>query len=278
MPLAMTVSNCVINTVARVLTPFGWLYDGASCREVTLNDSGLSALEVVPPNVREDRVMLYFHGGAHIMFSPYTHRELLGRLALNSQTRVVAVNYRKAPKDPFPAGLEDALSAWQWVSNQYPQANVVVGGDSAGGNLTFALLVRLAQLNAPQPAAAFGFSPWLLLNRAAGWWATKLYMNGHSAEDPLISPALASRAIAAKMPPFLIHAADDEGLRVDAEVMTGLCRGSGVPVELQLYSGCMHDFQYAPLLYPEACKDSLERLTVFLDRHWEAGKTGKAGK
>lgn len=279
-------ANSVIKFIARYLHPVFRLLDGARCRELVINDEGLKVLEVQATSVLDNRVVIYFHGGAHVLLSPYTHRALLGRLSLQLQARVIAVDYRKAPENPFPAGLDDALEALRWVRLKHPDASVVVGGDSAGGNLTFALLLRLVELGFPQPSAAFGFSPWLLLGQRsadtappdlekeyAAWdenvcWAADMYIDVNSRDNPLISPIRASCEAVSQFPPVLIHADKKEPLHVDAELMAALCKKAGVAFEFKMYSGCMHVFQGFPWMFPKEAQDSLDRLATFLDSHW----------
>lgn len=98
------------------------------------------------------------------MGSVASHSNLLGRLAEATCARVIAVNYRLAPEDPFPAGLEDAMEALEWTRRTHPSAAVAIAGDSAGGNLAFALMVKLAQEGGTQPVACAGLSAWLLLD------------------------------------------------------------------------------------------------------------------
>mmetsp|Transcript_89627 Transcript_89627/g.236425 ORF Transcript_89627/g.236425 Transcript_89627/m.236425 type:complete len:301 (+) Transcript_89627:72-974(+) len=286
--VGLKFTNACVNLCSRVVVPLWQLKDGATCQEVDLNSStGLKGLEVVAPNAVQDRVLLYFHGGAHCLFSPHTHRELLGRISAAARARVVAVNYSKAPDRPFPAGLNDALASWHWVAQKYPNALVAVGGDSSGGNLAFALLLRLVELDLPRPVAGFGLSPWLLLHSAVveertpealkpkfarfhrnASWAADLYRGGHPSDDPFVSPALASVELVAKLPPVLIHASADEPLAVDAKEMASLCEQAGVAVELKLFDGVPHVFQGFPLLFPKSTRDSLHLLTLFLERHW----------
>jgi acetyl esterase/lipase len=93
------------------------------------------------------------------------YTQFLRRLSTATKSHVISVNYRKTPEHPFPAALDDALSAFRWLLRKgYSPRSVAVLGDSAGGNLAFALSVRLAQLGEPQPAACLGLSPWLLLD------------------------------------------------------------------------------------------------------------------
>jgi len=78
------------------------------------------------------RVMLYFHGGGYVAGLPWTHRELLGRLARATRLAVIAPKYRLAPKHPLPAALEDAVAAWDGLTARFSPGQIVLGGDSAG--------------------------------------------------------------------------------------------------------------------------------------------------
>eukprot|EP00929_Paragymnodinium_shiwhaense_P030275 TRINITY_DN17183_c0_g1_i1.p1 TRINITY_DN17183_c0_g1~~TRINITY_DN17183_c0_g1_i1.p1 ORF type:complete len:410 (+),score=55.79 TRINITY_DN17183_c0_g1_i1:77-1306(+) len=140
--------------------------DGLFCQRLQLGSAAphLDALEIAPPGADDKRIVLFFHGGAHCLCSASTHADMVGRLSQATKSRFISLNYRMAPEHPFPAGLEDALTALRWVRQRYPRATVAVAGDSAGGNLAFALLVKLAQLGETQPAACIGLSPWLLLD------------------------------------------------------------------------------------------------------------------
>lgn len=137
--------------------------DGVQTRPITVSKY-LDGVEFLPGRMLENRVILYLHGGAHCMGSAASHSNLLGRLAEAACARVVAVNYRLAPEHPFPAGLEDALEALEWTRRTYPSAAVAIAGDSAGGNLAFSMMVKLAQQGERQPVACAGLSAWLLLD------------------------------------------------------------------------------------------------------------------
>lgn len=290
----LKMANAISECYGTMTAPVVRYYDSASCHIDTVGDNGVGVVEVRAPDAEDDRIVLYFHGGAYVLWSANTHRELLGRLSKATRARIVAVNYRLAPKDPYPAALEDALAAWRWVKGRNPSAQIAVGGDSAGGNLTFALLLRLAQLSEQQPIAAFGLAPWLLLHpglveerrrrsgnvenithamwsRGAGNVAA-LYTQNHPSDDPLVSPVLASVEMVSSFPPVLIHADQDEPLAEDAKDMASLCSQAGVPVELKLYSlpFCWpgHVFQAFPRMYRAAAQDSLEQVGMFLAKHW----------
>eukprot|EP00928_Gymnodinium_smaydae_P029875 TRINITY_DN22379_c0_g2_i1.p1 TRINITY_DN22379_c0_g2~~TRINITY_DN22379_c0_g2_i1.p1 ORF type:complete len:353 (-),score=42.01 TRINITY_DN22379_c0_g2_i1:200-1192(-) len=161
--VTMRVGRALSNMGARCTAPVVSAYDRAHCEYVQITDA-LRGILVKAKEAQDDRILLHFHGGAHCLGSVWWTRELVGRLSAATGATVVSVEYRLAPEHPFPAGLEDALTAWRWVKRQYPDAPVAVAGDSAGGNLCFALLVKLAQLQEEQPIACVTMSPWLLLD------------------------------------------------------------------------------------------------------------------
>jgi epsilon-lactone hydrolase len=110
--------------------------------------------------VRQDRVVLYLHGGAFITETPMFHGALLARICRVARARGLMVSYRLAPEHPFPQALDDCLDAYRWLLAQgLEPSRVVVAGDSAGGNLTLALLLRLRDEGLPLPAGAVALSP-----------------------------------------------------------------------------------------------------------------------
>src|SRR5580700_2279621 len=104
-------------------------------------------------------VLLYLHGGGYFACSARTHRPFTTAFA-QSGLRVYAPDYRLAPENPFPAGLEDAVAAWHAVRAEIgPSTPMVIGGDSAGGGLALATMLKLRDGGAALPAAAALFSP-----------------------------------------------------------------------------------------------------------------------
>lgn len=123
----------------------------------------VGCLEVAAPDVEPGRAILYFHGGAHNTGSMWYYTEFLSRLSETTRTCVYAVDYRLAPENPYPAALDDALDAWAWLCAERSNDHIAIAGDSAGGNLCFALMVKLATAARPQPVACVALAPWLLL-------------------------------------------------------------------------------------------------------------------
>lgn len=296
--LMMKTAKGLWSACSRAQAPMVKLYDGATCEKLQMG-ADLAGIMVAAKDVRPDRLILHFHGGAHCMGTVWVTRELIGRLSAATKSRVISVEYRLAPEHPFPAGLDDALGAWRWVCKEHPGIPVALAGDSAGGNLAFALLVKLAQLQEMQPVACVTMSPWLLLDhdkcmkrstsrsldststasissRVAEKFENEWiigssrcvgrYVQDHSPTDPLVSPLLAGEDLVARFPPVLIHAAEGEPLAADARDMALLCERSGATAQVELFPGSMHCFQALP--FKEHAKSSLQKMDAFLERYW----------
>lgn len=109
---------------------------------------------------KEDRVILYFHGGGHIMGSSNSHKFLTLKLAKITNMKVLSINYRLAPEEPHPAALEDCVSVYKWLlSSEFQAKNVIIAGDSAGGYYTLLTLLKLRDDGIPLPAGAICLSP-----------------------------------------------------------------------------------------------------------------------
>lgn len=228
-----------------------------------------------------DRVVLHLHGGAYILGSPRTHRGLAAALARTARARVLLPDYRLAPEHPFPAALDDAVATYRWLVHQrgVDPARVAVCGDSAGGGLALALLVRLRELGEPLPACYVGLSPWTDLagtgasmqdNAARDPWlraeltplAAVAYAGDRSLDDPLVSPLYADLT---GLPPMLVHAGDHEILLDDARRTVARAREAGVVADLGVFDGLWHVFQAFPGI-PES-RWSLREIGAFIRRH-----------
>lgn len=121
-------------------------------------------------------VVLWLHGGAYCFLSASSHRNITVQLANRAQVRVLAINYRLAPADPFPAGLDDALTTYRWLTEYVglSPSLIFIAGDSAGGALALSTLQRLRTEELPMPAGAIVVSPWLDLTLASEGWADSM--------------------------------------------------------------------------------------------------------
>jgi len=172
----------------------------------------------LPPHGPTDRAVLYLHGGGYNQGSLISHRALVTRIARASGIRVLSLEYRLAPEHPFPAALDDAVAAYQWVLAQgFAPAHLVVAGDSAGGGLAVAMLVALRDQGIALPAGAALLSPWTDLSDPGGTWErdapadllltpeglhtmARDYLGDRNLTTPLASPIYADPACIATTP------------------------------------------------------------------------------
>ena len=230
-------------------------------------------------------VLLYLHGGGYFACSARTHRPFTTGFAQRG-LRVYAPDYRLAPEHPFPAGLDDAVAAWHAVRAEVGESTpMLIGGDSAGGGLALATMLRLRDEGAALPAAAVLFSPLTDLvgigesrrtndRRCAMFHgsglarATEFYMadTGGDPHDPLASPLYADLR---GLPPLLIHVGADETLRDDSTELAARARAAGVRVEITLWPVVPHVWQLFHPFVPEG-RQSLAAAAAFL-RHAAGG-------
>jgi len=240
---------------------------------IPVNAASVPSEWLVPPGAPPGRALLYVHGGAWFMGSTATHRGLVSRIAYQSKVRVLSVNYRLAPEHPFPAGLEDCETAYDWLQQiGIPAGKIILAGDSAGGNLILALLVKLSIAGKPLPAGAVALSPATDLTFSADSVASRIkidpifanmkpnttiqdYITNHDPHEPLISPLYADLH---DLPPILIHVGENEILLDDAVRFGQKARAAGVQAQVVIWPGMFHVFQvYAPIL-PEARRAVLQ--------------------
>ena len=149
---------------------------------VVADAPGFPGLTVTTPATTADRVLLYFHGGGYTEGAAYNHREMAARLATAAGAVVHLPDYPLAPEHRFPAALDAAVAAYQAVLTTVEADRIAVGGDSAGGGLSLALLLRLKEVKLPLPAAAVPVSPWTDLTMSA------LSYTERATRDPLCLP------------------------------------------------------------------------------------------
>ncbi len=240
---------------------------------------GIAAEWSIPDNLKNPGVILYLHGGGYVAGSIRTHRGTTGRLAHASKTKCLSVEYSLAPEKPFPAGLDDAIKAYHWLLKQgFDNKKIVISGDSAGGGLAVATMLRLRNENAPQPAAGVLMSPWLDLE-CTGESALTLanadpmvvpealremglfYTSKDKLRDSLVSPLYADLK---GLPPMFIQASSSEVLYDDTTRFEKKLKEAGVQVDVEIWKKMVHVWQaYAPIL-PEAMK-AIEKLGLYIE-------------
>ena len=243
--------------------------------------NGIPAEWISAPESQENRVILYLHGGGYLFGSARTHRVMLAHMARAAKARVLALDYRLAPEIPFPAPVEDSVSAYRWLLDQGISAKkMVIGGDSAGGGLAIAALVALRSVGEPMPAAGVCISAWTDMESTGQSHTTnaesdpsvskerllkiaKVYLAGKDPTAPLASPIHADLT---GLPPLLLQVGSIEVLLDDSTLLKSRAKAAGVSVEMEVWDDMPHVWHhYAPIL-PEARK-AIGRIGEFVLEH-----------
>jgi acetyl esterase/lipase len=220
-------------------------------QEVTVrpvNAGGVSSLLVSPPDQPETSI-LYLHGGGYMLGSAFGYRHLAGALALAANAGALVPDYRLAPEHPFPAALDDALSAYRWLLDR-GQERIVVAGDSSGGGLALSLLLTLRRDGLPLPAGALLFCPGVDLNRSPKTRPTaEAYLGAHPPDDPIVSPLTSDLH---GLPPMLVQVATGDEWCEDGKALVARATEHGLEAKLELYPVGTHVFQVFWSFLPEA--------------------------
>lgn len=238
---------------------------------------GLKIERISSKSSTRTRALLYFHGGGYVLGASPGHRDLAAALAEMADLAVYLVDYRLAPEHPFPAAVDDALQAYQWLLEQgFEPSQIILGGDSAGGGLAVSTLLNLKNLGLAAPAAAMLLSPWLDLSLSGASvetnehadvvlsksvlvaWADH-YLQGRDALAPLASPIYGDLV---GLPPVLVHVGSSEILRSDSEDLVDRIIEHDGSAVLKVWDDLPHVFQVLSGRLPEA-KASLKLLADY---------------
>ena len=243
---------------------------------------GLAGEWSMAPGSDTSRVLMFFHGGGYCSGSIASHRRMVSEAGRAAGVRTLAVGYRLAPENKFPAALEDATTAWHFLDKAGLAAgHIAVGGDSAGGGLTVSLIMRLRDAGEPLPGCAWLVSPWTDLTLSGSTLASKdaidplihkpylkeladAYLPAEmDRSSPRVSPLFADLR---RLPPTLIQVGSAETLLADATRFAEAAGAADVPVTLQVWPQMIHAWALwnAKL---EAGRQALADAGAFIRRH-----------
>lgn len=227
---------------------------------------------------RTDVIILYCHGGGYTCGGLGYSGILASKLAQHTGLEVISFEYRLAPENPYPAAIEDSLIIWDYLMQKgYGAKNILIAGDSAGGNLALELTLRLRSEGRFLPKGLILFSPWTdmscsgnsyELNKEKDPTITLEYVqcvrSAYAGEDadftnPELSPLFADLS---NMPPTLVQVGSLEVLKDDSEKLAKKITKAGGFARLEIYQGGWHVFQLAPV--PKASK-AIEAVKAFID-------------
>lgn len=230
----------------------------------------------------DDTATLYLHGGGYVIGSPKTHREFARRLSAASRAQVLVIDYRLAPENPFPAPVEDAVSAYRWLLDEgYAPERLSIAGDSAGGGLTAATLVSIRDQGLPLPACGVCLSPWVDMEGLGDSMTTRadrdpmvqkeglvgmagVYLADADPRSPLAAPMYADLG---GLPPLLIQVGASETLFDDAVRLDKKARAAGVKTTFEEWDDMIHVWHiFAPML--DEGQQAIERMAEFMREKW----------
>jgi acetyl esterase/lipase len=242
---------------------------------------------IKPPKAESQRVILYFHGGGYCLGSRETYRPMVAQLCTGAEARGLLIDYRLAPEHPFPAALDDAVSAYRWLLGQgISPGGIVLAGDAAGGGLAIATAMALRDGGAPLPRAIVAMSPWADLaftglsvltnakrDSVLNWETLAIcarhYLRKTLPTNPFASPFYGNFK---GLPPLLIHAGSEELLKDDATRIAEKAEAAGCDVSCEIWDGMPHAFQYFSDM--KEAQGSLDRIGSFIRSRVPAGPAG----
>lgn len=239
--------------------------------------AGLPAEWIRPVGVENDKVILYIHGGGFVSGSCLDHRMHVAKFVNGTGISALLFEYRLAPEHPYPAALEDSVSAYRrLLAEGVLPSRIVIAGESAGGTLCLALLLALRDQEIPLPAAAVALSPLTdfkftgeshrtrarvcLSPPGMNMVCGKYYVGDNDPCLPWISPLYGDLH---GLPPLLIYTGDDETLRDDSTRFAEKAKAAGVKITMKIERGMIHCYPLLPPFIPEA-RQAMAEICTFI--------------
>lgn len=220
--------------------------------------AGVESIWALPESADSSKVILYTHGGGFAVGSAASHRKFAGHLAKQLGVTAVVIDYRRAPEHPFPAQIEDATAVYrELLERGFKSQNITTSGDSAGGNLAIATVLKLRDEGMALPSSVIVFSPWLDMehigltletNHATDALVSKAILQGMSGmylgetgsrTNPLTNPLKANYQ---EFPRLYISVGSLETLLDNATDLEQISKAAGVDVTLSVVDGMQHVF------------------------------------
>jgi epsilon-lactone hydrolase len=272
----------LVEFTRRQFNPPGWIVGMHSLgMKIERVDSPVKGEWISNPKAASEKVVYYLHGGGYISGSAKTGRPLTAPLARQMSARIFSLDYRLAPENHFPAGLDEAVAGYRWLlSCGIQPKDISVMGDSAGGGMTLALAMRLRDAGEPLPACLVCLSPWTdMTGESATLKANadrdsmfvaedcrryaNAYLGDQSPLDPHASPLLGNLA---GLPPMLIQVGRDEVLLDDARSLDEKVRAADGSSQLHIYEAVPHGWHFGAPFVPET-REALREIAEFVGRH-----------
>jgi acetyl esterase/lipase len=263
--------------------------DPEHIKNVPLSTDIIQGSWIYDDRMEPKSVVLYFHGGGYHLGSFHTHKRIVYKLSLASESKALFLNYKMAPEYPFPSAIIDGVNAYQWLLKEGFKPNqIVFAGDSAGGGLAIGTVLKLMEMKLTLPVGIVCISPWFDLegtgktmdtNASIDPWLTKdkvqewgkSYAGESNLKHPQASPLYANLE---GLPPILIHVGEKEILLDDSIRFHEKAKATKTECELKIWKNMIHVFQCFDTIYPEANK-SIGELGRFLKNKLELASSLK---
>ena len=278
--LVPLLRNCSLETQRKGQNKVGELMEGRYRRDIICREhpfDGFDAVWIMPKDERRQGVVLYLHGGGYVCGDLEYAKGFASMLAVRCGVRVFCPAYRLAPEAPYPAALDDALTAYRYLLEKgYLPGQIALCGESAGGGLCYALCLKLRELDMDQPGGIIGISPWTDLTASGESYETNRETDPsmsvdvlnyyadcytHDRKDPFVSPLFGDLSC---MPPSLLFAADNEIMKSDAALLHGKLLSLGRKSIFISKPDRWHGY----LLYGlKEDDEDFDRINLFLNEH-----------
>lgn len=257
-----------------------WLSNYRAATDVKIEpwqSGALQGLWVKASNVDSQKVILFFHGGGFSLGSPLSHQDMMGRISERVGVPILGIAYRLAPEHPFPAALEDTITAYEWLlSHGYDPEKIALAGSSAGGGLCLSLMLALKKAKQPLPLCAYLISPWVDLTLKGESVAKNegkdiiskgrllphrdRYVGAAQQKDPLVSPLFGNLS---GLPPLFIQIGQQDLLYSEAVALAEKAKEAGVETVLDEWPEMIHTFPFFAQDFPEA-REAIRKGAMFL--------------
>lgn len=228
-----------------------------------------------------EKAVLYFHGGGFVMGNARSHRNIVGNFVKHLGLNALVFDYQLAPEHPAPAAVNDSVAIYTWLLEQgYQPENIVFAGDSAGGGIALATLLKCKDVGIPLPGVCAVFSPCTDMTRSGESHVTRAtadpctpkganetflsyYVGKGDPQHPYASPLFGNLI---GLPPMIIQVGNNETLRDDATHFAQKAKEAGVEIQIKVWKNMFHCFPLLAPMFPEA-SEALEEVCQFIWHH-----------
>lgn len=258
------------------LCPFEWVYSKEDALVYGNRKKSMRLDFSDTANFKDKKFIFYIHGGGFFAGKPGSHRLIVANMVNKLNAIAMVIHYRRSPEYPYPIPLQDSFEAYKWLASMINPINILVAGDSAGGNLAISLIMKLRDEKLPMVKCGILLSPWVdifdgesesmrsnkgidFLPPAAVVFVAQQYINPPT---DIYSPTFQSLN---NLPPILIEVGGGEILRDQILIFAEKLKKSNCFVKVNLYPEMVHVFQLFSMLKMEAPKQSFENMRQFVE-------------